>query len=294
MLRQRHLEFARRSFAGGLLFATLASGAILISGHLQAKNVYRTQPAKMAAFEAHFTTSKADLSVIGVPDAAQHKIRFNVAIPSGLSLLLYESPNVPVVGLDRFRAEDTPPLMLSFGSYHLMIGIWGVLIVLTLTASVLHWRGKLFNLRWLLWVFVGAVVPAIAANQVGWVAAEVGRQPWIVQPPVAWSSDTDVVVGPSGHVEYDESQGLRTTDAVSERLSAAQVLTSLIGFAVLYLCLGGVWLFVLDKKIRQGPDGPSPGRESPPLVDTSAPEIPSPATSEGPDNKAEMGVNQQE
>ena len=73
---------------------------------------------------------------------------------------------------------------LSFQSYHLMVGLGMFFIAVTLLASFLRWRGTLFQNRWLLWVFVFAVVGAVAANQSGWVAAEVGRQPWIVYPPV--------------------------------------------------------------------------------------------------------------
>ncbi|HSN56360.1 MAG TPA: cytochrome ubiquinol oxidase subunit I, partial [Candidatus Sulfomarinibacteraceae bacterium] len=105
------------------------------------------------------------------------------------------------------------------------------------------------------------VVGAMVANQVGWVAAEVGRQPWIVHPPVAWTDGGDLVVGPSGVVEYDEKLGLRTTDAVSPNVTASQVLGSVIGFGLIYLLLGAVWVFVLDRKIRQGPEPPDKDRE---------------------------------
>ena len=89
-------------------------------------------------------------------------------------------------------------------------------IGLTLLASFLHWRGRLYQTRWLLWVFVFAVLGPLVANELGWVAAEVGRQPWIVHPPVEWTDDGDVVVGPDGCGRvYDEKLGLRTADAVS-------------------------------------------------------------------------------
>ena len=65
-----------------------------------------------------------------------------------------------------------------------MVGLGMFFIALTLLASFLLWRGRLFETRWLMWVFVFAVLGAVAANQLGWVAAEVGRQPWIVHPPL--------------------------------------------------------------------------------------------------------------
>lgn len=254
LLRGRHGEFARRSFDGGLVLATVAALAALVSGHLQADNVYAHQPAKVAAFEGHFTTGPGDLSLFGIPDANAERVRLNVAIPGGLSLLLHGDPSAQVVGLDRFEVEDRPPVGLSFFSYHVMIILGMFFIVLTLLTSFLRWRGRLYEQRWLLWVFVFAVILPIFANELGWTAAEVGRQPWIIHPPVEWAPDGDLVLGPDGTVEYDESMGLRTDAAVSPSVRAGQVLGSLVGFGLLYLALGAVWLFVLDRKIKQGPE----------------------------------------
>jgi cytochrome d ubiquinol oxidase subunit I len=258
ILKQRHIGFARRSFSGALLFATIASLAALGSGHFQGKNVYRYQPAKLAAFEGHFTTGPAAMSLFGLPDAEAETVRFNIAIPGGLSFLVHEDFSAPLVGLDHFRPEDRPPLFLSFVTYHIMIGLGMLFIGLTLLASVLLWRGTLFKTRWLLWVFVFAVVAPIAANEFGWAAAEVGRQPWIVHPPVKWDTSGNLVVGPAGVVAYDESQGLRTAHAVSPLVSRSQVIGSILGFSLIYLSLLAVWLFVLDQKIRHGPEPAGP------------------------------------
>ncbi|MDX2436583.1 MAG: cytochrome ubiquinol oxidase subunit I [Acidobacteriota bacterium] len=254
LLKKRHEEFAKKSFSGALIFATLASIAALVSGHFQANTVSLYQPAKLAAFEGHYETGPGDMSLFGVPDDATESIRFNIAIPGGLSFLLHENFEDQVVGLDRFRPEDRPPVILTFASYHIMISLGMAFIGLTLLASFLHWRGSLYSKRWLLWVFVFAVVGALASNQLGWVAAEVGRQPWIVHPPVEWTADGDVVVGSDGVVVYDEAAGLRTADSVSPSVDASQVLASLLGFGFIYLFLGVVWLYVLDQKIRHGPE----------------------------------------
>jgi len=230
----------------------VASLASLFSGHLQAKNVYES--AKLAAFEGHYETGPADMSLIGVPDDETESVGFNVAVPGGLSFLVHEDSTRPVVGLDRFRPEDRPPVLPTYLSYHVMVGLGMAFIDLTLLGSLLHWRGRLFQTRWLMWVFVFAVVGPLIANQLGWVAAEVGRQPWIVHPPVKWTADGDVVVGADGVVVYDENQGLRSANAVSPAVSASQVLGSLIVFGFLCLALLATWLFVLDRKIRHGPE----------------------------------------
>ena len=105
-------------------------------------------------------------------------------------------------------------------------------IGLTTLALVLWWRGRLFRQRWLLWVFVVAVIGPYLANQAGWVSAEVGRQPWVVYGL------------------------LRTSDAVSTVVPAEQVLISLVAFSLVYLALFAVWIYVVNEKIRHGPPAP--------------------------------------
>lgn len=255
VLKGRHVEFAKHSFRGALVLATVASLAALFTGHQQAKTVYHTQPAKLAAFEGHFETGRGDLSLFGLPDNESMQLRGAVSLPGMLSFLLFGDMDREVVGLDRFRPEDRPPAVIPFATYHVMIALGMFFIALTVYGSLQAWRGKLFRQRWLLWVFVFAVLGALVANQAGWVSAEVGRQPWIVHPPVQWSGN-DLVVGSSGFVEYDETQGLRTTEGVSKAISAEQVLGSLIMFSLIYILLGAVWVWVLNSKIQKGPEPP--------------------------------------
>jgi cytochrome d ubiquinol oxidase subunit I len=133
------------------------------------------------------------------------------------------------------------------------------------------------------------VVGAVAANQLGWVAAEVGRQPWIVHPPMVLEDSGDPVRDADGFVRYESTTivmpdgsmretiaGLRTTDGVSEVVTSGQVLGSIIMFGLIYVLLGTLWIFVLNRKIQHGPDPPAPARSSDgmivargPLVDES-------------------------
>jgi cytochrome bd ubiquinol oxidase subunit I len=140
------------------------------------------------------------------------------------------------------------------------VGLGMLFILLTVTATVLRWRGTLFGHRWLMWLFVAAVVGALAANEVGWVSAEVGRQPWSVYAPLKMNPRTgDYVTDRHGHFVFEEGKGLRTADAVSPAVSSGQVLGSIIAFGLIYVLLGMVWLFVLDRKIRQGPEATEEG-----------------------------------
>ena len=252
LLRRRHLEFAARSFRGALLLGTIGSFGALASGHLHAVEVYRFQPAKLAAAEGHYVTGKGDLSLIGIPGA--DRLEYNVAIPGGLSLLLFGDRAAAVDGLDRFRPEDRPPVQVPFAAWHVMLACGGFFILLTSLGCLLWYRQKLFEQRWLLWVFVFAVIPAVASNQAGWILAEVGRQPWVVQPPVPRGADGQLILGSDGFVHLDESVGLRTSKAVSKAVSGEQVAASIAGFGAIYGLLLALWIFALNKKIQQGPD----------------------------------------
>jgi len=244
-LRGRHEDFARRSFTGGLLFATIASLAALISGDSNGRMVAEYQPAKLAAFEGHLKTGPADLFVI----------------PGGLSFLLYGNRNAEVVGLDRIRPEYRPPVLPAYLSFRLMVALGTFFIVLTLYASWLRWRGTLFEQRWLLWVFVFSVAGGFAANEFGWAAAEVGRQPWIVHPNVIRDASGRALLDSDGFVEYRLEEGLLTRNAVSESVNGGQVLGSIVMFAFIYTLLFLIWVYVLNDKIQVGPQPVHPRGE---------------------------------
>lgn len=242
LLRGRHQEFARRSFTGSLLLATLASLLQLASGHSNALMVARQQPAKLAALEGHFTTGGGGtpLYLFGWPDERAKTVKHGLAIPGALSLLVHGDLRRPVRGLDQLAADyGSPPVWLTFQTYHLMVALGMLFLASTLLACWLWWRGTLFQCRWLLWYFVFAVGLAFAANQTGWMAAEVGRQPWAVYP----------VPGAAGHLVG----GLRTSDGVSEAVSGEMVLGSILMFAALYALLFALWVYLLDRTIRRGP-----------------------------------------
>jgi cytochrome d ubiquinol oxidase subunit I len=241
LLRNKHVEFARRSFAGALALATIASLAQFLSGDFSSKIVARYQPAKLAAMEGLFTTQPAaPLSLVGWPDEQRQELKYDVSLPGMLSWLIHGDTQKTVPGLDVLAPQwGTPPVWLTFQAYHLMVAIGTLFILSTLYASWLRLRGNLFQKRWLLWFFVLAIVPAVLANQLGWVTAEVGRQPWIVYPTM---------------VDGQPVGGLRTAAALSEVVVAEQVLGSIIMFAVLYGVLFLLWIIILNQKIQHGPE----------------------------------------
>jgi cytochrome bd ubiquinol oxidase subunit I len=253
LLKGRHEDFARRSFSGALIFATLASLAALVSGHSNAQMIAQYQPAKLAAMEGHFNTGRGDLTIIGIPDTEERRMKMHVALPGMLSLLAHDNPNATVIGLDKVLPEFWPPVGITFFSFHIMVGLGMYFIALTLLACFLRWRGTLFDKRWLLRVFAVSVIGPFIANEVGWVTAEVGRQPWIVHPNVIRDAAGNIQFDAAGMIQYNMTEGLLTRNAVSEAVNGSHVLASILMFSVIYMLLFWVWLYVLNDKIQKGP-----------------------------------------
>jgi cytochrome d ubiquinol oxidase subunit I len=253
LLKGRHADFARRSFTGGLIFATISSLAAAISGHTNGQMIAKWQPAKLAAFEGHYVTGRGDLTLFGIPDEQERRVKFAPSIPGGLGLLAFDDLNATVIGLDKIPRQYWPPVTPAYWSFHIMVGLGSGFIALTLFASWLRWRGTLFQTRWLLRVFVFAVIGPVVANEVGWAAAEVGRQPWIVHPGVVRDAGGNPALDAAGMVRYKLEEGLLTRDAVSEAVKGPEVLASIILFGLIYALLFVVWLYVLNDKIQHGP-----------------------------------------
>ncbi len=243
LLRNRHVQVSRRCLSIALPTALLFTLSAAVTGHGSAQRLIETQPAKLAAMEAHFETSDqpTGLYVFGWPDAEAKKVHFGVRIPYLLSLMLYNDPSKPVPAMDRIPESDRPPIWLPFQTFHLMVGLGALMIGVSALACWSWYRGTYGQKRWLLWVVVLMPIAAMTANQAGWITAEVGRQPWIVYPSVQ---------------NGVEMMGLRTADGLSESVTAEQVLGSIVLFGVIYSLLFAVWVFVLNHKIQHGPESP--------------------------------------
>jgi len=233
LLKRRHLHFARHALTSALVAGLVVSAAMPFIGHWHALVVAEEQPVKMAAFETLYDTrGNAPLYLFGwVRDARSDTPSVTgISIPSGLSLMLHLDPDAEVTGLDSVAREDRPPLQLTFQSYHLMIALSFLFIAIMLVALVMQLLKRLENARWMLWILVVSFPLPLLAINMGWMATEVGRQPWIVQGL------------------------LRTEDGVSPVVSAGEVWTTLGLFAVVYLILFIAWLRIFLGIIRKGPE----------------------------------------
>jgi len=265
LLRNRHQRFAEASLKIGLVFATVASFLQIISGDFTARGVSRNQPVKFAALEGLFDTQAGPpLNLIGWVDTKAER-DYGLKIPGLLGLLTHRDLSTPVAGLkqipsdqflrkyhpdlspqelDKTRRQYWPKVAVVFQLYHIMIFIGTGLLVLCLVACFFWWKKWLFDLslpatRLLLVLLVLSVLGPQIANQAGWFAAEMGRQPWIV------------------------TGLLRTSEALSKKVLAEEILTSLILFALVYALLFAAFIFLLTRKISHGPDEKEESHEMP-------------------------------
>ncbi len=201
------------------------------SGHLHAREVAREQPEKFAAIEGLYSSqSSAPMVMFAIPFTPPPTLKAKVEVPGLLSWLAFGNMHRRIQGINEFPADGIPPLWMTFVSFHNMV-VLGMYFIFAMALAALRLRqGKLFEGTKFLKLLVISIPLPLAACELGWMAAEVGRQPWAVY-----------------HV-------LRTADAFSSNLSAGVVLASILLFSVIYILLLVLYLYLLRAKVIHGPD----------------------------------------
>lgn len=226
LLKKKNLEIAKPSMKISVVFVLAALLLQGILGDIHAKQVAHTQPAKLAAFEGAWETrSNAPLNLIGFPNAAEEKTSLAIGIPGLLSWLAEGDTGAEIKGLKEFKAEERPPVALTYWMYRAMIFGAGWLTLMGLWGGWLAWRGRLYNHTLFLKLTLFSMFVPMMVNMFGWMAAEIGRQPWAVYGL------------------------LKTADGTSP-LPAYQILMSIILFTVVYSLLAAGVIHLIRKEIR--------------------------------------------
>jgi cytochrome d ubiquinol oxidase subunit I len=232
LLKQQEVAVARKAMRLAVTFGLIV--ALLEAfpfGHLHGQQVARTQPEKFAAIQGLYTTQPgAPVVFFAYPTTPPPQLRARIEVPGVLSWLAFGDVHAQIRGTGDFPKEHIPPLWLTFVSYHNMVALGMFFILLMMAGFIQLQRQKLWESRRLLRLFVWSMPLPLIACQFGWVAAEVGRQPWIVY-----------------HV-------MRTSDAISQTVSAGEILFSLILFGVIYLLLGSLYVFLFMREMNHGPE----------------------------------------
>ncbi len=232
LLRKNEVPFFKRSFRQAALFGLVASLLVAVIGDSHAVEVAKVQPAKFAAMESIWETQKeVGMNLFLLPDEKRECNAFErLCVPNMVSILAFHDASAEVKGLKAFPEDERPPVLPVFLSFRAMVGLGTYFILASALAVLLSFKKNLENYRFFLTVLLFSIPLPYIANQLGWIVAEVGRQPWIVYGV------------------------LKTSAGVSKNISAMQVAVSLAGFTILYGALGTIDIYLLCKYARKGPD----------------------------------------
>lgn len=231
LLKKTHLNFARKTIRIALCMGSVFVVLQLWSADVSSRSAATYQPAKLAALEGVYNTEAGTaFSIIGWSDPVNRKTT-GIKIPGFLSFLVYRDTTKPVLGLDQIPKQDWPQSVSAlYLMYRWMVFTWVWMCAMIIWAWVQIGRKKLEHSPKLLKLLVISIVAPMSANIVGWCCAEMGRQPWVVYGI------------------------LRTQDAISRSITAGQVWGSLIMIIVSFTLLLALFLYLLDKKIKYGPE----------------------------------------
>jgi len=248
--KNRHTDFFAASFRWAVAAAIVITPLQIWLGDGAGRGAYDYDPAKLAAFEAHWQTNPvgegAPFIILAWPDPEMQDNRWSIEIPNVLSMLTTHSLTGQIKGLRDFPREDQPPVAVPFYAFRIMVGIGTALLLLILwTVGVWKKEGldvtNLPSRKWLLRAWMAALPLSYIAMETGWVTREMGRQPWVIHGM------------------------LRTGDSVSV-IPAGTVATSLVAFALVYAFLAIVFFIFARRIIVRGPD---PRQEAPGTIETS-------------------------
>ncbi|KKE78502.1 cytochrome ubiquinol oxidase subunit I [Bacilli bacterium] len=225
------LKGSRHVYYKKALYLTMKIGLIFsiasaIIGDFSGKLLAEYQPEKLATAEWHFETEgEAPLVMYGFLDKNQ-EVHYAIKVPYMLSILAHSNPTAEVIGLNEFKPEETPPLIVHY-FFDSMVTIGMFLLVL----SLIYWMGirrhwafvKSTFFRWLI-VLSGPL--AFLAMEFGWWLAEMGRQPWILR-------------------------GIMTVEEAAT--SSDYVNVMIVLFALLYIVLGVGTVVVLRRIFKNNP-----------------------------------------
>ena len=181
-MKGRRGRYERTALVVALTAACVAAPVQVVVGDWAAREVAKTQPVKLAAFEGLQTTTEgAPLNVGGLYDQTEQRVRGGIEIPKLLSLLAFHDPNAPVAGLDTVPPADRPPATITRFAFQTMVGIGTLLAALSIWYLAVRIRRRQLPESIWFWRAVVAAGPlSLVALIAGWVATEVGRQPWVV------------------------------------------------------------------------------------------------------------------
>ena len=246
LIKNRHKEFAMKTMKLGAVVGIVVSCVMLGTAHSSAVTVAEEQPTKLAMMEGMYDSEVPPLYAFGWVDEENQKVITPFSIPGGTSFLATGTWDTEYEGLNQLAASveygaldpETAPVNFVFQTYHIMVAMYGLIMLTVILALVFTLRGgKIQNMKWLQrLVLISPVFPLIAI-QAGWFTAEVGRQPWVVYPSAT----------------SPEGVSLLTNEGVSQSVSAPELVITMVLFLVVYAFLMVAWARTMGRFIKEGP-----------------------------------------
>lgn len=183
LLRGEQDAYNRRGLLAGMAMSAIAAVLVGYFGDMNGQVVAKYQPAKYAAMEGLFhTTRGAPETLLGFPDPTAMQTWFAIRIDGLGAWLAFRDANATVQGLDAFPRDQWPATQVVHWTFDLMVGIG----FLAFFFGLYFWYRALFKRRGLfesklILLTVAALGPlSFAAIELGWMTTEMGRQPWVV------------------------------------------------------------------------------------------------------------------
>jgi cytochrome d ubiquinol oxidase subunit I len=228
--REKFAEEGRTMLSMTLWLLTVLVPLQIFLGDHHGLNTLKYQPAKLAAIEAHWETSRrVPITLFAIPDEKTEANHFSLDVPFVGSLILTHEIDGEVKGLKDFPADQRPPVAIPFFAFRIMVGCGLLMLGIALLGGWLRWRGRLDDTPLFLNLCQLAIPIGFIAVIAGWVVTEVGRQPWTVYGL------------------------LHTADSVSPSLTSFDVLISLLAYVVVYLFMYPSGVLLMWRIVRTGP-----------------------------------------
>lgn len=233
LFKKQNVDVFKKSLRLATLFGLISILMVILIGHNQGQHMVKTQPMKMAAAEALWDSEDpASFSLFSIVDEKNKKDLYSFRIPKVLSLLSYNQFSGKVEGINQLQTSYeelygpgnyVPPITISYWSFRAMVGSGFLMFFIISTILFFFFRKKeIHEIKIFKFLPLAILLPYIA-NSSGWILTEIGRQPWVVY----------------GY--------LKTEDAISPNLSIGMILTTLIGFTLIYSGLMVADIYLLKK-----------------------------------------------
>lgn len=232
LLRKNETEVFLSSFKIAAVFGLVSSLLVFLMGDMAGGDIAEVQPEKLAAMESHWETARnVPFYLIVLPDEENSRNSIELfGIPGMTSFLAFKDFNAEVKGLNEWPKEDRPPVLPVFAGFRLMVGLGMLFMLLSAVSVFIAFTGRAGKWSWFLKLLPFVIPLPYLAAELGWIVAEMGRQPWIVY------------------------RIMRTADAASPSVGPGQIMFTIISFILIYGLLAALDIYLLAKTARKGPE----------------------------------------